>query len=72
MKNVNEDTDLSLHKGEGDKNSQISMNDPDRTRNNQNVEEFYIKTEEMNIEDVHWDECDSTDCEQVTGTVNKN
>lgn len=50
------------------------MNDPDRTRNrpNQNVEEFYIKTEEMNIEDVHWDECDSTDCEQVTGTVNKN
>lgn len=69
--NVNKDTDLSLYKGEGVKNkdSQINMNDPNDTTHNQIVEEFYIKTEEVNIEDVHWNERDSTGCEKVTGTT---
>lgn len=43
------------------------MNDPNDTTHNQIVEEFYIKTEEVNIEDVHWNEHDSTGCEKVTG-----
>lgn len=69
--NVNENTDLCLHKGEGVKNkdNQINMNDPNDATHNQIVEEFYIKTEEVNIEDVHWNGHDSTGCEKVTGTA---